>query len=68
MQYGKRYKIRRINGDVIEGECVQTRGNDENYPTFQRDDGTFIGVHHSAVIGLVDDVCPPGGIERPNAE
>lgn len=60
-----RYRIRKINGDIIEGEKVETRGDDENYPTFLLDDGGRIGVHVSNVLGPVDDSCPVDGIERP---
>jgi len=62
--YGTRYRIRRINDDVLEGVLVQTKGNDEYFPTFELDDGSLLGIHHSNVLGEVDDSCPVNGIER----
>jgi hypothetical protein len=65
MQYGQRYRIKlHSNDQIVEGECIQTRGDDENFPTFIVD-GMAIGVHKDRVLGLVDDDCPVDGIERP---
>jgi hypothetical protein len=59
-----KYRILRTNGEVVEGEKIETRGNDEHYPTFELSDGTRLGVHISNVLGPVDDSCPVGGIDR----
>lgn len=63
MQYEQRYRIR-WRGEVIEGQYIQTKGNDEDYPTFDIGDGTLLGVHKDAVLGPVTDDCPVDGIER----
>jgi hypothetical protein len=34
MQYEQRYRIIKTDGSVIEGTYIQTKGNDEDYPTF----------------------------------
>lgn len=60
-----RHRIRRINGEVVEGEMVPTPKGSPDYPSFRLDDGSLIGVHYSAVLGTVDDDCGPRGIERP---
>jgi hypothetical protein len=65
MEYGHRFRIRKTNQEVVEGELIQTKGDDANYPTFLLADGTRLGVHHSAVLARVDDDCGPQGIERP---
>lgn len=64
MEYGKKYQIQRVNKEMVEGEYVQTRGDDENWPTFVLADGSRIGVYRSEVLGPVVDDCPPKGIER----
>lgn len=68
MQYGQRYKILRTDQSIVEGEYIQTKGDDENYPTFVLEDGSRLGVHHSAVLGETRDDCPVDGIERPTIE
>jgi hypothetical protein len=62
--YGERYRIRRTNNEIIEGTHIQTKGDDENYPTFELGTGGRIGVHRDAVLGLASDVAPHGGIPR----
>jgi hypothetical protein len=64
MQYGQRYRIKLHGSDrIVEGEYIQTKGDDENFPTFIVD-GMAIGVHKDRVLGLVTDDCPVHGIER----
>jgi hypothetical protein len=65
MQYEQRYRIIKTDGSVIEGTYIQTKGNDEDYPTFVLADGSLLGVHRDAVLGPVVDDCPVDGIERP---
>lgn len=67
MEYGTRYRVRRMNGQIVEGEYIQTKGDDDNYPTLLLDDGARLGVTRANVLGPVDDSCPVSGIERPNA-
>jgi len=62
--YGERYRIRRTNNEIIEGTLIQTKGDDENYPTFELGTGGRIGVHRDAVLGLVNDNAPHGGTPR----
>ena len=64
MQYGQRYRILRVNGEVVEGKLVHTKGNDDYYPTFELDGGGLLGVHRDNVLGPVIDDCPVHGIER----
>lgn len=61
---GKRYRVRRTNNEIVEGTLVQTKGDDENYPTFELGTGGRLGVHRDNVLGLVDDVAPHAGIPR----
>ena len=68
MEYGHRYRILKTDRTVVEGEYIQTKGNDANYPTFLLDDGGRLGVARANVVGEVDDSCPVGGIERPAGE
>ena len=63
--FGQRYRILRINGEVVEGERIQTKGDDENYPTFLLDDGGRLGVARSNVLGPADETCSVEGIQRP---
>ena len=65
MQYGQRYKILRTDQSIVEGEFIQTKGDDDNYPTFLLNDGSRLGAHRDNVLGPVDDSAPPNGIERP---
>ena len=65
MQYGQRYRLLRVNGEVIEATHIQTKGNDIDYPTFERDEGGLIAVSKDNVLGPVTDDCPVDGIERP---
>jgi hypothetical protein len=62
--YGERYRIRRTNNEIIEGTHIQTKGDDENYPTFELGTGGRIGVHRDAVLGLASDDAPHSGIPR----
>lgn len=64
MQYGQRYRFQ-FGPTIYEGEYIQTKGDDDNYPTFVVEDGPRLGVHKDHVLGPVDDSCPPQGIERP---
>jgi hypothetical protein len=64
MQYEQRYRIIKTDGSVIEGTYIQTKGNDEDYPTFVLADGSLLGVHRDAVLGPVTDDCPVDGIPR----
>lgn len=64
LEIGKRYRIRRINGEIVEGTMVQTKGDDINYPTFALGTGGFLGVHRDNVLGLADDDAPHEGIPR----
>jgi hypothetical protein len=68
MEYGRRFRILKTNKEVVEGELIQTKGDDANYPTFLLADGTRLGVHHSAVLARVDDDCGPQGIKRPTSK
>jgi len=61
---GQRYRIRRTNNEIVEGTLVQTKGDDENFPTFELGTGGLLGVHRDNVLGLADDVAPHGGIPR----
>lgn len=61
---GKRYRVRRTNNEIVEGTLVQTKGDDENYPTFELGTGGRLGVHRDNVLGPVNDVAPHGGIPR----
>jgi hypothetical protein len=63
MQYERQYRIKLSDGTVVEGTHIQTRGDDENFPTFVVD-GVRIGVHKSKVLGPVTDDCPVDGIPR----
>ena len=65
MQYGQQYRILRVNGEVVEGKHIQTKGNDEQYPSFELEDGSLLGVHIDAVLGPVIDDCPVDGVPRP---
>lgn len=49
MQYGKRYLLRRTDGSYSIGEYIQTRGNDDEYPTFEVN-GKLVGVAVKDVI------------------
>ena len=64
MQYGQQYRILRVNGEVVEGKYIQTKGNDDEYPSFELGDGSLLGVHINAVLGPVIDNCPVDGIDR----
>lgn len=64
MQYEQHYRIIRTDGSIVEGTYIQTKGDDENYPTFVLADGLRLGVHRDAVLGPVIDDCPVDGIER----
>jgi hypothetical protein len=66
MQYERYYRVIRTDGSVVEGQYIQTRGDDENYPTFVLADGLRLGVHKDAVLGPVIDDCPVDGITRPD--
>lgn len=66
MQYETKYRILKTDGSVIEGQYIQTKGNDEDYPTFVLADGSRLGVHKDAVLGPVTDDCPVDGITRPH--
>ena len=68
MQYGQQYRILRVNGEVVEGKHIQTKGNDEQYPSFELEDGSLLGVHIDAVLGPVIDDCPVDAIPRPDWE
>jgi hypothetical protein len=68
MQYERYYRIIRTDGSVVEGQYIQTKGDDENYPTFVLADGLRLGVHKDAVLGPVIDDCPVDGIPRPATE
>jgi len=57
MQYGLRYRIRKPDRSIVEGEYFQTTGDDENHPTFTLDDGSRLGVHISNVLAPVDGDC-----------
>ena len=60
--YGIKYLIERGDGkDNVVGEMIQTKGNDDEFPTFRLEDGSVLGVHKSAVISEVEDL-PLGGI------
>lgn len=63
--FGQRYRILRTNKEVVEGERIQTKGDDENYPTFLLDDGGRLGVARANVLGPADDSCSVEGIQRP---
>ena len=65
MQYGQRYRLLRVSGEVVEGKLVQTKGNDDYYPTFELDGGGLLGIHRDNVLGPVIDDCPVDGIPRP---
>lgn len=51
----KKFYIERHKGDIIIGEKVRTRGNDEEFPTFILEDGTRFGCHKSRIIGEVEE-------------
>lgn len=60
-----RFRVRKINGEIIEATKIKTRGDDDNWPTFLLDDGGLLGVSAEAVLGPAgDDSCPVDGIER----
>ena len=59
------YRIKRVDGIIVEGEKIETKGDDTNYPTFILRDGKIISVHKSRVLGEVNDDCSPHGLERP---
>lgn len=63
--FGQRYRILRTSGEVVEGERVQTKGDDENYPTFRLDGGGLLGVARTNVLGPADETCSVEGIQRP---
>lgn len=61
-----RFRVRKVNGEIIEATKLKTRGDDDNWPTFLLDGGGLLGVSASAVLGPAgDDECPVDGIERP---
>lgn len=62
--FGERYRIRRTNNEIVEGTLVQTKGNDDHYPTFEVTGLGLLGVHRDNVLGPVDDVAPNAGIPR----
>lgn len=63
MQYGQRYKIRSPYGEVIEAEHIQTKGDDERFPTFRLDNGSLVGISQTDVLGEAgNDDAPSEGI------
>lgn len=52
-KYGQRY-VFRFGGELKEGEKIQTRGDDINYPSFRTDDGMEYGVNAKNVITKID--------------
>lgn len=65
MQYEQQYRILKTDGSVIEGQYIQTKGNDQDFPTFLLGDGSRLGVRRDSVLGPVIDDCPVDGIKRP---
>ena len=45
-----KYAIERTDKKIVYGRKVQTKGNDEEFPTFELDDGSLLGTHHSHVL------------------
>lgn len=64
MQYETKYRVLRTNGEIVEAEYIQTKGDDEKWPTFRLADGSLLGVSREKVLGEVTDDCPPEGIVR----
>lgn len=44
-----KYRVEWVKGNWEEAEKLETRGNDEEFPTFLLSDGRRISVHHSRV-------------------
>lgn len=65
LDYGKRYRLLRVSGEVVEGEHIQTKGNEADYPTFRMGDGGLLSVASANVLGPADETCSVEGIARP---
>jgi len=63
-EVGKRYLIERSTGRFVEGVKIETKGEDDRYPTFELEDGTRLGVFHESVIKQITDEAPVHGIPR----
>lgn len=50
-----KYEIKKLNGEVVRGEKIQTRGDDENFPTFLLEDGSYLGVYKDRVIREIEE-------------
>ena len=66
LEYGKRYRLLKRNQEVVEGEHIQTRGNDRDFPVFLMDGGGQLGVSISNVLGLATEDCNPHGMVKAN--
>jgi len=48
-------QIKRLSGEIVIGEQVQTRGDDDNFPTFILEDGTRLGTHRDNIVEWIED-------------
>lgn len=55
IENGKRYYIQWSEREVVEGTKIQTRANDEDFPTFMLDDNMRISISRSKVLGPVEE-------------
>lgn len=58
MSYGTKYIIQRSDTEIVMGTEIQTRGNDEDFPTFVLEDGSQFGCARSRVLGEVVEPTP----------
>lgn len=50
-----KYEIKKLNGEIVVGEKIQTRGDDINFPTFLLEDGSYLGVSKDRVIREIEE-------------
>lgn len=48
-------KIKKLNGDIVIGEQIETRGDDVNYPTFILENGTRLGTSKDHILEWIED-------------
>lgn len=48
-------RIKRLNGDIVVGTQIQTRGDDTNFPTFVLEDGSQLGTTKDHILDWIEE-------------